>query len=252
MGKNLLLKKSRLRNFFSYLGTNFPEFSMISFVTLYWAYSIKSPLNIGVRHIMPTLPFIYILSTAALKKWVSFRFVLEGNFLKTLLKAVIDAFKKSAKLAIILVLIVWYLLESLIVSPHFLSYFNQLAGGTENGYRQVTDSNYDWGQDMKYLKIFAEKNNIDKIAVDYFGGGSAGYYLGDKAEGWWSSRGNPAAENINWIAISINNLQGAIGRAAPGFERKSADEYRWLQNLKKDRIYQPDARAGTSIFIYKL
>ncbi|MBI2514983.1 glycosyltransferase family 39 protein [Candidatus Wolfebacteria bacterium] len=227
------IKNSKLKIFSDYLGTNFAEFSMISFIILYWLYSVKSPLNIGVRHILPTVPFMYILATGAVKRW-------SGGIPK---KIFIGA------------LVIWYLMETLFAYPYFLSYFNQFGGGTLNGYRYVTDSNYDWGQDLKRLAEWVhEKNNdndydndIDKIAVDYFGGGSPTYYLGDKAESWWSSKGNPKDYGIEWLAVSVNTIQGAKGKLHPGQERKPEDEYSWLKDP-----YNPYARAGTSIFIYKL
>ncbi len=83
-----------------------------------------------------------------------------------------------------------------------------------------------------------------------FGGGSLKYYLGDKAENWWSAKGDPRNYGINWIAISVNSLQGALGKPHEGFVRNPEDEYKWLQKIKD--VYKPDAKAGTSIFIYKL
>ncbi len=226
-----------LQTFKDYLSVNFAEFSMISFVVFYWLYSIKSPLNIGIRHILPTMPFIYILSVGAIKKFGT---------------------RKIFKIGVAAVLITWHMTESLLAYPHFISYFNQIAGGTENGYKYVTDSNYDWGQDLKRLKDFTEKNNVSKIAVDYFGGGSPKYYLGDasapfsagKAEYWQSSKGNPKDYGIKWLAVSINTLQGALGSLRDGQLRKSEDGYEWLKTVRDP--YKPDAKAGTSIFIYKL
>ena len=216
-----------------YLNTHSPEFAMLAFVIFYWVYSIKSPLNIGIRHILPTMPFIYILTAGALKKWTS------KTFLKT---------------ALVVILILWYSVETLTVSPHYLSYFNQLGGGVNNGYAYVVDSNYDWGQDLKRLKNFVENppigENIEKIAVDYFGGGSPRYYLGEKFEQWQSAKDNPVYYNIKWLAISINNLQNALGKLHPGQSRNSEDEYLWLKEIKNP--YQPDYKAGKSIFIFKL
>ena len=40
---------------------------------------------------------------------------------------------------------------SLSVWPHGLCYTNELWGGTANGYRCLSDSNYDWGQGLKEL-----------------------------------------------------------------------------------------------------
>lgn len=42
--------------------------------------------------------------------------------------------------------------STLSVYPHTMSYFNEIAGGPENGPRHLADSNIDWGQDVLYLK----------------------------------------------------------------------------------------------------
>ena len=211
-----------------YLGTNFAEFSMLSFIIFYAAYSIMSPLNIGLRHLMPLFPLIYILVTIGIKK---------GSFLKT-----------SVKLGLIGLLLLWFIAETVFAYPYYLSYFNEIGGGTANGWKYVTDSNYDWGQDLKRLTNFVNENNIQKIAVDYFGGGDVNYYLHDRAVNWQSSKGDPRESGIEWIAISVNTLQSDKAKLAPGSPSRSPeDEYQWLPNA-----YQPYAKAGTSIFIYKL
>lgn len=254
--KYFILHSSYFRGFFDYLGTHLAEFSMLLFVLLYWAYSIKSPLNIGVRHIMPTLPFLYILTASALKNWVLRRDVGMGTVLRRFFMTLGQLVRTSAKGLTLSLLVIWHVLEALYATPHYLSYFNQAGGGTRDGYQYVTDSNYDWGQDLKYLAEWVKEknndnntsNNIEKIAIDYFGGGNPAYYLGSERVAYWSSaRGNPKNEGIMWFAASINSLQGAKGKTAPGFERKPDDEYPWLKDP-----YEPYARAGTSIFIYKL
>jgi len=225
--------KTQVLRFKNYLGTHFPEFSMLFFVAFYWLYSMQSQLNIGVRHILPTMPFIYILTTAGLKNWANSRF-----------------WKHSLKIGLIFVFLFWYFLEMVWAFPFYLSYFNQLGGGVSQGYRNVTDSNYDWGQDLKRLAAFVKEKNIEKIAVEYFGGGDVKYYLSDKAETWQSSRGNPKDIGIKWLAVSVNNLEGALAKTAAGFARNPEDEYPWLREIKNP--FQPDFKAGTSIFIYKL
>jgi hypothetical protein len=238
------IKNLKFKIFANYLGTHFTEFAMLFFVVIYWAYSIQSALNIGVRHLLPTIPFIYILSTGAIKNW--------GH--------------RTAGRMTVIILIIWYAGTAFWVSPYFLSYFNKLAGGANGGYRYVTDSNYDWGQDLKRLKAWVENpptgGKIDKIAIDYFGGGDPKYYLPGVAEYWWSARGNPSADSeqapkIEWLAVSVNTLQGAFSKLDSDLKRKPEDEYRWLKELRPmpvglGQIPTPDFRAGTSIFIYKL
>jgi len=239
------------RKFWDYLAIHFAEFSMLVFVIFYWAYSMKSPLNIGVRHILPTLPFIYILTASSIKKWIcNINYPVIQLSLKRILETAINFLKISAKVALIAILLIWYLTETLLASPYFLSYFNEFGGGVNGGYKYVADSNYDWGQDLKRLAVFANEKNINKIAIDYFGGGNAKYYLDDKVEYWQSSKGNPKNYGINWLAVSINNLQSALGKLVPGQNRNPQDEYNWLKEIKNP--YQPDYKAGTSIFIYHL
>ncbi len=233
-GLRLLRRSYKLQtNLNDYLALHFAEFSMLSFAIFYWLYSIKSPLNIGIRHILPTMPFIYILTASAAKKMVN---------------------SSTIRKCLLAMLLLWFALETLFATPHYLSYFNQFGGGIWNGYKNAVDSNYDWGQDLKQLKKFVDNpptgQNIDKIAIDYFGGGNPKYYLGNKVEYWQSSRDNPIYENIKWLAVSINTLQNATGKLHPGQQRNPEDEYQWLQKIKNP--HKPDYRVGTSIFIYKL
>ncbi|MBI3046632.1 MAG: glycosyltransferase family 39 protein [Candidatus Harrisonbacteria bacterium] len=236
--------------FKEYLTLHFWEFSSLVFIILYWISSITSPLNIGVRHILPTVPFIYILVAGAIKKWFSAKpadtpiTFLDGvdNFMHAI-------FSFWLKTLVISAAIIWLVLETMLAAPHFLSYYNQFFGWRTDGFYYATDSNFDWGQDLKRLKKWAEENlpREEKLAVDYFGGGDPNYYLGEQFVPWWSAKGSPKDEGIGWLAISVNTLQGALAKPAADFYRNPTDEYRWLENP-----YGFVDRAGTSIFIYKL
>ena len=60
----------------------------------------------------------------------------------------------------IILLIIWYVLSSILIYPHYLAYFNEFVGGPNNGYKYMVDSNLDWGQDLKGLKQYMAKNDI--------------------------------------------------------------------------------------------
>jgi hypothetical protein len=234
-----ILSRNIFKNFAEYLGTNLAEFGMLLVIIVYWLYSIKSPLNIGFRHILPTIPFIYMLIASTFKNWSG------GKLIK---------FIKYGFLALMLI---WTAGETAIAYPYFLSYFNEAGGGTMNGYKYVTDSNFDWGQDLKHLQSFVKDQNIQKIAVDYFGGGDIKYYLGNAAEEWHSNSGNPKNADIEWLAISAEFLQNSIQPADESIDRKPDENYGWLQNLRPvspgmGNVPTPDYRVGTSIFVYHL
>lgn len=44
--------------------------------------------------------------------------------------------------------LLWTAASTLAVYPHQLAYFNELAGGPEDGYRHLLGSSFDWGQDL--------------------------------------------------------------------------------------------------------
>ena len=212
---------------------HFTEFSMLVFLAIYWSVSMSGNLNIGIRHILPTFPFMYILVSVGIIAWTKR----------------IEGFPKTKKMLLFLLpfLVLWYIGSSLAGFPHYLSYFNELAGGPRNGYKYIVDSNYDWGQDLKRLANFVKNpptgEKIEKIYVDYFGGGDVGYYLGKKYIPY-----NPlqASEKPRgWFAVSATLLQGGRGDAVPGFDQPTG-YYKWLNQ------YHPVARAGNSIFIYHI
>jgi hypothetical protein len=251
------------------LTNHFREFAFVSLIALYWGYSMHSTLNIGVRHLMPTIPFILLLAALAWKSWITKITMPMANGTdggELSLASMMDSFGAAArsiaaaavKYIFLLLLLFWLVLETLFAAPYFLSYFNEFGGGVWNGYHYVTDSNYDWGQDMLRLQSFVNEHpEIDTIAVDYFGGSNAKYYLGDKEVDWSSSKGDPTAQGIHWLAVSVNTLELATQPLAADESRNTSDSYAWLTALRPPapgmgNVPPPDYRAGTSIFIYHL
>jgi hypothetical protein len=259
------------RRMLDYLTLNFGEFSLASFIVLYWGYSMHSPLNIGIRHILPTVPLIFILAAVVWKKWITKLNLgaigARGFSMMDSAAALTRSFATALiKYIFLILLLAWLLLETFFAAPYFLSYFNEFGGGVQGGYHFVTDSNYDWGQDLIRLQSWVNANpQVDTIAVDYFGGGDPQYYLGAKAVPWSSSMGNPADQGIHWLAVSVNTLEGAIQPLVPGETRNASDTYSWLTALRPPadatgtwlggdmgNVPTPDYRIGTSIFVYHL
>ncbi|MFC1625339.1 ArnT family glycosyltransferase [Patescibacteria group bacterium] len=260
-------REKNLKNIFGWMRENFALTASFIFIIIYWTQAITSPLNIGVRHVLPTFPFIYLLVSRQTIRWIKDYSVDTPRTIFENIKNLYHQYIKPAKRGLfIFILLLWIFLSSIINFPHYVSYYNELAGRTPNGYKIATDSNYDWGQDLKRLKSWVNEYNqncqrssklvgscshlsqnkpIEKIAIDYFGGGNPQYYFGDKFVPWWSSKGSPADQGIEWMAVSLTFLQGAHAKPAKNFTQKTEDTYPYLKNKA------PVARAGTSIFIYK-
>jgi 4-amino-4-deoxy-L-arabinose transferase-like glycosyltransferase len=207
-----------------YLRTRIVEFSMFLFIALYVFTSITGRLNIGLRHLLPIFPFMYILISVGI-----FRFLRKKH----------SFFKHAIHFTLSMIVSI-LIFGTIHAYPYYTSYFNSLAGGPYQGYRFVTDSNADWGQDLKRLRSFLYAHpEISKIKIDYFGMADLDYYLAGRYEKWWASK-RPIEPG--WYAISALFLQEGIYD-----KKKSNDEsYRWLKNKKP--LYQ----VGTSILIYHI
>lgn len=211
-----------------WIKSHFPEFVMFSFIGLYWLTSLTSNLNIGVRHLLPVLPFTMILVSVTIIHW------LRPPFLKL-------------KYALLIILILWQAVSVMSIYPHLLAYFNEIAGGSDKAYIYVTNSNLDWGQDLKRLKKWVDENLPAgrQVYLDYFGGGDAQYYLKEKFAPWWGSRNPAELPKGSYLAVSASFLQGGRGKPVPGFDQ-SHGYYNWLNQ------YTPIIKIGYSIFVYRI
>ncbi len=97
--------------------------------------SSQTGFNHHMRYVLPMFPFVFI---AAAKL---------GYYLQA------TRWKRGL---VVVALLLGSVGSSLSVYPHSLSYFNELAGGPDNGHRYLLDSNIDWGQDLLYLKDWVE------------------------------------------------------------------------------------------------
>ncbi|OGF52282.1 hypothetical protein A3I27_01980 [Candidatus Giovannonibacteria bacterium RIFCSPLOWO2_02_FULL_43_11b] len=240
-------KGKNLSSFFDWMRDNFVLTSCIAFILVYWIYSLTSILNIGIRHVLPTFPFIYLLVARELTAWIYRPDSDSPQDLKDWLRVIYKKiFEPIPKIIFLALMFLWIFGSVILVYPYYLSYYNEFIG-IDNGYKYIGDSNYDWGQDLKRLRDLVQ-NNPDfagkKIYLNYFGGGSPQYYLGRQYEDWWSAKGAPPSGS--YFAVSSTLLAGAQGKPIKGIAIKPEDSYSWLSGEV------PVARAGKSILIYKI
>jgi len=125
-------------------------------LAVYWTVVLRSHIHIGLRHILPTYPPMFILAGAS--------------------AALLKRPSRSAR-CVPPVLVALLVAGSLSVHPHYLAYFNRIAGGPANGHRHLVDSCLDWGQDLVNLKNWLEENaKGEKAFVTYFGSTPPSFY----------------------------------------------------------------------------
>ena len=115
---------------------------------VYFAAAMKSNFNIGVRHILPVYPF-FILS-AAFSAW-----------------SLVSLGKRWKYTVVALLLLSVF--SSMRTFPNYLPYSNEAWGGPSKTYKWLTDSNVDWGQQLKQAKAYLDENGIKDCWFDYLG-----------------------------------------------------------------------------------
>lgn len=187
-------------------------------ILIYFASAMTSRINLGVRHVLPIYPFLIVLLAALFFRLRESRFRRAFPYLLALVVAVQTA-------------------ESAAIYPHYLSFFNTVSGGPNNGARALLDSNIDWGQDLKRLKHYLDANRIESVCLTYFGTAPPSYY-GITSVHLPRTGDIEARKELNCVAaISVTPLHDLY--LPPG-------SYAWVRQLT------PMARIGQSIYIYDL
>jgi hypothetical protein len=165
-------------------------FLLVPILTVLLA-AVWSRMNVGIRHIAAIYPFVFVLAGgAAATLWRYGTRVTRGT---------------------VIVLALWATGVCAWTYPHYLAYFNELAGGSRNGHRVLLDSNLDWGQDLKGLKRWMDDHRVPSIQFLYFGSVDPEYYGIDATyiPGNWVHWDPPATQTNTpprYIAISVHLL----------------------------------------------
>jgi hypothetical protein len=115
-------------------------------------------INIGVRHILPVLAPLLLLTPRLLQP--------ELWNLPWFQKRVPGGLKLASLTAVGLSSLT--ALEVAAAHPHYTAYFSSLAGGPWEGHRYLSDSNLDWGQDLKRLAEWNQAQGGEPLLLGTF------------------------------------------------------------------------------------
>jgi Dolichyl-phosphate-mannose-protein mannosyltransferase len=174
---------------------------------VFFALASYSRVNLGVRVVLPFVPFLYVLA-AGLARGGYCRF---GRW--TLLAGCLAACGVASQRA----------------SPHELTFFNELVGGPRHGLAYLADSNVDWGQGLPELKRWMDANGVEAIYLGYFGtdrpeahGIRYDPLPGYGRVGPYEGTSIPAHAARHIVAVSASHLVG--------LHLNDPDTYSWLRN----------------------
>ncbi len=194
------------------------------FPVIYAAVSLLSSVNIGYRHLLPLLPFLYVGTAQILTRLPNNR----------------GAIRRTRRAAGAL-LIAWLSLGTVRTLPTPLTYFNELAGGPSGGYRYLVDSNLDWGQNLWELASWMAANDEEHVRYAHYSPANPEVYGIDadflppdpRAVAFTPWRPEPGL-----YAIGATVLQGPY---APDI-----NTYAWF------RAREPDTVLGDALFVYRV
>lgn len=199
---------------------------LLPMLTIFAVVSSQTGFSLHSRYVLPALPLLLL--------WISKvgrAFSFENRIVATLVALSLG----------------WMILSSLIVYPHSLSYFNELAGGPKNGPEHLLGSNIDWGQDLFTLQTWYEHHpEARPICIAY-----DGMYPLEKTS--IESAGTPpVGVDPGEIAVGREDLINECG-PQPGWFALSVNEiYAESQRYRYFLEFEPTAMAGYSIYIYHI
>lgn len=174
--------------------------------------------NIGLRHVLPVLPFLLLAAGDATRR--------------------LAASGRNGRIALA-VLAVWQLAGTLYTYPHFLAYFNELAGGPANGVHYLGDSNLEWGQDIAGMRDYIERQRPRHVRAAVFAP------LPLEAQG---IRQNEPIKlrDLVWPEEGVDYFVGTGFLQRPSYLAENpAVRFRWLER------YVPADAIGWSIYVYR-
>lgn len=184
--------------------------------------SISSGLNIGIRHILPLWPVLFI-SIGLFLTWLYRR----SRFLKFV--AVFAVFLAA--------------LESIVAAPNYISFLNVVSSRMNTHLGLLSDSNLDWGQDLPGLARWKRQHPNVVLYLSYFGTADPAYYGIDYINiqpgyPFVRTKVDPDPTRPGVVAYSATTLTGV-------YHPQMRDE------LKRVRLLKPLMIIGGSIYLYK-
>lgn len=175
--------------------------------------SLFNRVNIGLRHVLPVYPLIYLYLGRISLLWPM-------KWMKPLLIA----------------LALGYTAASAAIYPDYLSFFNGFVGGAGQGHHYLDDSNLDWGQDLGRIGAVAEQYPDEPLYV------ATNWMFEPKAYGFEAQRLEESQIADPPEGLVAVGKQWAIRQR---LNRRSEAYFDWIER------FEPIGEVGRSIWIYR-
>lgn len=198
------------------------RFFLLVPVLIFFLLLISSQSRSGLRYFLPAVPCLAMFVGASFT-------LLRGRY----------------ETACIFLLLLAQIGETVRIHPHHMAYFNQLVGGSGQGWKWLDGSNQDWGQDLPTLASLLDQQKVRPAIC-------MGYWGSNMPEAWGipyqdvlspaitnsfrKETVNPVDVPVEWLVVSAELRHNPSTKAA----------YAWLD--KKEPLYFP----GSTLFVYDI
>ncbi|MBE7220248.1 MAG: glycosyl transferase, partial [Caulobacteraceae bacterium] len=188
---------------------------------LYFAVVSSSHFDIGVRHLLPVYPFLYVVAAGGAALLIR-----RGRF---------GALAMGALMA-------WQAVTCLRAWPAYMAYGNEAWGGPPAVHRYLSDANVDWGQQLKGVKAWLDAHGANGDCwFAYFPDGAI-----EPADYGVNCRRLPTTDNLWWLdlpmqvppAISGTVLISDSDLEGIEFGDGELNPYDGFRRLKPDAVIQ--------------
>jgi len=195
-------------------------------IVFYLIVALSVGMNIGVRHILVVYVFLYALIGGAA------RVLIQNNR------------RWSYIVGIFLLL---HIGSSSLAFPNYIAYGNELWGGPSQTHKYLTDSNSDWGQQLKSVKKYLDQRGVKDCWFVYFAEGVAepSYYgipckpLPTINTLWLNEKIEVPTTIKGPVLISASNLSGVEFGPGP------------LDPYGQFKLLTPTAVIDKSVFVFE-
>jgi len=187
---------------------------------LYLAVAMSAHMNIGMRHVLPMYTFLTVLEAGA---------------------GVTLARKHKGWLYALIVLVAFQIVTTVKAFPDRIPYVNELWGGPSQAWHLLSDSNSDWGQQLKATSKYLRERGVKDCWFVYFAEGVVPFqYYGIPCKALPTQDALWIGEKFYDVPAKIDGPLLISGADLSGFEYGPVElnPYAQFQQLKPTAVIQ--------------
>ena len=199
-------------------------------IAMFFGMSMLSHINIGVRHIAPIFPFLFLLAGAFLDRLLKIRYL-------------------RATIIVVIVLFGGMIFDTVAGYRNYISFTNSLTLGRQN-WQVLSDSNVEWGEETGEVAEYLHQQGETQMMAAMSAAGMTPHLEGLEIVGYPPR--DLQSSRTRYVALGASYLNGSTVRddltdenGARLTEEQRVNYFANYRTLKPERVF------GNSIYLYR-